>query len=147
LMAPQMIGSSIMFGIEKHKYLLYMIIAEGIFNVILSVIFVNLYGLIGIAYGTIIPQIFIYLFVVPKIIDSIVKLEIIRFHFRHLFYSILGFGLTFLVSKVIYGFISPKNWTGLTIEVSIVVTITFLIGYRIFGKDITKMLFSRMKNV
>jgi len=81
---------TILIALEKTKMVLYISIMETILNIILSVIFVQYFGLIGIAFGTVLAYLFekiaiaIYLFFQHEI--SFSKYTPVRWF---LFYSIL----------------------------------------------------------
>ena len=55
VMWAQAASGRVLFGISKHKTWAYVTMAEGISNLILSIILVRPYGIIGDAYGTAIP--------------------------------------------------------------------------------------------
>jgi len=57
---PQQICLAVLLGLSKHKYMSYVSLTTGIVNVIFSIALVGRYGIIGVAVGTIVPQIFIY---------------------------------------------------------------------------------------
>src|ERR1039457_1206567 len=52
----QYISALILVGMAKHKVLAYVTLAEGIANLLLSIILVRKIGLIGVAWGTVIPH-------------------------------------------------------------------------------------------
>jgi O-antigen/teichoic acid export membrane protein len=53
---PQYVSALVLSGMAKHKVLAYMILLEGVANLVLSVILVRKIGLIGVAWGTAIPD-------------------------------------------------------------------------------------------
>jgi len=55
LMWAQAASGRVLFGISKHRTWAFVTLAEGICNLILSIILVRPYGIIGDAYGTAIP--------------------------------------------------------------------------------------------
>jgi len=57
---------TVLYAKAKHHYFAKVNIMEGIANLILSVIFVQKYGIIGVAIGTAIPTIFVKTFLLPK---------------------------------------------------------------------------------
>ena len=63
----QIIGNSILYAIEKHRYLLYLTLAEAGLKLILSILLVKGYGLIGLAWGTTLPQLLFYAFIYPAL--------------------------------------------------------------------------------
>ena len=63
LTIPQIIGMSqyvsalVLAGMARHKVLAYLVLAEGLLNLILSIILVRRIGLVGVAWGTVIPDV------------------------------------------------------------------------------------------
>ncbi len=55
LMWAQAASGRVLFGISKHKTWAFVTLAEGVCNLILSIILVRPYGIVGDAYGTAIP--------------------------------------------------------------------------------------------
>lgn len=55
----------VLYGLSKHKVLAYWRIGEAVINLLLSIVLIQYYGLIGVAYGTAIPHIFIALVFLP----------------------------------------------------------------------------------
>jgi O-antigen/teichoic acid export membrane protein len=62
---PQYVSSLVLGGMAKHKPLAYMVLLEGIANLILSVILVRKMGIIGVAWGTVIPDVLCMGILVP----------------------------------------------------------------------------------
>jgi O-antigen/teichoic acid export membrane protein len=61
----QYVSSLVLAGMAKHKLLAYFILAEGIANLILSIVLVRRIGLAGVAWGTVIPDILCMAVIVP----------------------------------------------------------------------------------
>ena len=61
----QYISSLILVGMAKHQVLAYIALAEGIANLILSIILIRKIGVIGVAWGTVIPHFISTALVVP----------------------------------------------------------------------------------
>jgi O-antigen/teichoic acid export membrane protein len=53
---PQYSSSLILASMARHKALAYMVLAEGIVNLALSIVLVQKMGIIGVAWGTVIPH-------------------------------------------------------------------------------------------
>ena len=62
---PQYVSALILGGMARHKTLAYIILAEGVANLILSVVLVQKIGLIGVAWGTVIPNVICTGLIVP----------------------------------------------------------------------------------
>jgi O-antigen/teichoic acid export membrane protein len=63
--ALQAAPSTLLYGISKHKPYAIIVVAEGIVNLLLSIVLVKRYGIIGVALGTTIPMFFTSFFIVP----------------------------------------------------------------------------------
>lgn len=61
----QYISALILVGMAKHKVLAYVTLVEGIANLVLSIILVRKIGLIGVAWGTVIPHAIATTLVIP----------------------------------------------------------------------------------
>lgn len=68
-------ASSIAFGIEKHKTVAIWSIGEGVANLTLSIILVHWYGIIGVAFGTMVPSLFVHIVLWPRYISKLVNLS------------------------------------------------------------------------
>ena len=62
---PQNVSALILAGMAKHKFLAYLILAEGLVNLILSIILIRRMGLIGVAWGTAIPDVICTALIIP----------------------------------------------------------------------------------
>lgn len=71
----QIIGNSILFAIEKHKYLFYLTIAEAIAKLILAFCLIEPLGLIGVAWATSIPQLLFYALAYPILMGRVLSLK------------------------------------------------------------------------
>ena len=76
---PQMISNSVLFGISKHKALSIAASASGAVNLILSIALVQIYGLIGVAIGTALPQILLCGVFTPLYTNRVIGQPIGRF--------------------------------------------------------------------
>jgi O-antigen/teichoic acid export membrane protein len=132
---PQMIASSVLFGTEKHKYLLFIIIVEGVLNLVLSVILVRWYGLQGIAYGTIIPQVLIYLVVVPRVIRAVVGFNLRRYYRFMLMSAASAFAFSAVLSHLAKTLLPPTNWGIFFGEAALVAILTLMGARMVFDAE------------
>jgi len=71
LTIPQFTGMSqymsalVLAGMAKHKVLAYLVLAEGAANLVLSIVLIRKMGLIGVAWGTVIPDVICTALVIP----------------------------------------------------------------------------------
>jgi len=61
----QYMATLVLAGMAKHKVLAYLVFAEGLVNLVLSIILVRKMGLIGVAWGTVIPDVILTAVVIP----------------------------------------------------------------------------------
>ena len=65
LSACQRPSMSILFAVSRHRVLAYILVAEGLVNLLLSVLLVGPYGIIGVAAGSAIPSIINWSLIMP----------------------------------------------------------------------------------
>jgi len=91
LMIMQAASSRVLFGMGKHQMLAKVTLAEGIANLVLSIVLVRKFGIVGDALGTAIPLTCTVLFFLPLHLCRLLKLRLLSY-LRHSF--LLPFGLT-----------------------------------------------------
>jgi len=91
VMLMQAASSRVLFGMGKHQMLAKVTLAEGIANLVLSLILVRKFGIVGDAVGTAIPLTCTILFFLPHHLCRLLKLRL-GSYLRHAF--LLPFGLT-----------------------------------------------------
>ena len=62
---PQIIGNAVLFGIGKHRYILYVVTCEAAAKIILALMLIKPYGLLGMAIASAVPQFILYLSLYP----------------------------------------------------------------------------------
>jgi O-antigen/teichoic acid export membrane protein len=62
----QSASPKILYGMARHRTLAFVWLAEGVVNLILSIVLLRYYGVIGVALGTTIPQLCTSLFFLPE---------------------------------------------------------------------------------
>jgi O-antigen/teichoic acid export membrane protein len=75
----------LLFGISKHKYYAIANCCEGILNLILSIILVNIYGIYGVAMATMIEMIIFKLLIQPVYTCRAISLTAYDYYFRTIF--------------------------------------------------------------
>jgi O-antigen/teichoic acid export membrane protein len=78
--APHQTLSSVLYGLEKHKMLAYFRVGEAISNLLLSIILLQYYGIIGVAFGTAIPHILLTAVILPIYTTKVVGMGLIRYY-------------------------------------------------------------------
>jgi len=117
---PQAVGNSVLYGIERHKQILYVIIIEGLLNVGLSLVLLRRYGIYGVALGTLIPQCLLYLLVMPRIIQGLLKIRLLTFYLAVFKSAGLAFGIALGLSFSIRAVMTPSNWLVFWGEIALV---------------------------
>jgi O-antigen/teichoic acid export membrane protein len=54
---PQYLSVTVLGGMAKHRMLAYLVLVEGVANLVLSIILIRKIGLVGVAWGTVIPNV------------------------------------------------------------------------------------------
>ncbi|MBI4680233.1 MAG: oligosaccharide flippase family protein [Nitrospirae bacterium] len=76
---PQMISHGVLKGISKHKIFAYILIAEAVANLGISVFLAKSLGIEGVALGTAIPLIIVNTIIVPMYTCRVLKLNILSY--------------------------------------------------------------------
>ena len=80
LSLPQMTANSVLLGLSKHKALFKVLLIEAVANLSLSIFLVNVIGLVGVAWGTAIPQLLIHTLVYPRVFQKIMGDDLRSFY-------------------------------------------------------------------
>jgi len=62
---PQYVSAMILAGMARHKVLARLVLVEGLVNLILSIILIRKMGLVGVAWGTVIPDVICTAVIIP----------------------------------------------------------------------------------
>ena len=82
LSAPQWMFSSVLYGLSRHRLIAALRVVEGVVNLGLSIVLVQIIGLPGVALGTAIPSIIIVMFVLPVMAARVIGLDLRRYYFE-----------------------------------------------------------------
>ncbi|MCX6826362.1 MAG: oligosaccharide flippase family protein [candidate division Zixibacteria bacterium] len=132
---PSAIGEAILYGIERHKNFLHIILVEGVLNLSLSLLLVQKYGMYGVAYGTIMAQVIVYLFIMPWILRPILGFALIPYYFSIMKATILAFGASISLSYLCRLILSPVKWRYFFVEIIAVALLIVLLGYFLIDKE------------
>jgi len=72
--ACQRPSMSILFAVSRHRVLAYILVAEGLANLLLSILLVQHYGIIGVAVGTAIPTMINYSVIIPLYVCHVLEI-------------------------------------------------------------------------
>ncbi|GEM_PF-1129274 len=136
----QAVSISIFYGIERHKYLLYLLLAEGISNLVLSVILVRWYGVTGIVLGTIIPQIPVYFILMPMTLSRILGTSFGSYFLTLVKGAFFASALTMAAALLMRQAAGIENWLMLSANVAAVSAFSAYGCIMILGKRDLAML-------
>jgi O-antigen/teichoic acid export membrane protein len=112
-------AGAILYGMNKHKILALLVFLEAILNILLSIIFINNFGIIGVAWGTAIPIILVYTFILPLYVCNKVELPLIKY-IKDAFWKPIKGGIFFAVCLMILNELCLESlWLIFTIKIAI----------------------------
>lgn len=79
LMLAQSVAGRTLWGLAKHKTLAWVVMAEGVANLILSIILVRRYGIVGDAIGTAIPLVCTQVFFIPVHLCRLLGIQVFTY--------------------------------------------------------------------
>ncbi|MBN2226522.1 MAG: oligosaccharide flippase family protein [candidate division Zixibacteria bacterium] len=139
---PQAVANSVLYGIERHKHILYIIVIEGVANVGLSLVLMRYYGIYGVAVGTLIPQCFLYAVVMPRIIKRLLGIRLAGFYAAALKASATALGLSLSLSYAMRMICTPSDWLILAAEIGVVVLGLAIGAFWLIGRDDWRVILS-----
>jgi len=89
-------SNNVLYALSKHRYLAVVNIIEGFTNLTLSIILIQSYGIIGVAFGTALPIIITRIFVLPSYMCRCIDLPVKVYFMKNI--SILLFTSIYLVA-------------------------------------------------
>lgn len=128
---PQIIGNAVLFGLEKHKYLLLALIIEATLKLILSLTLIGRYGAVGMAVATASAQVLTCLTVYPAIMSRALEIPFARLLLTQVRFSALAVVVTVPVSLGVIFLVSPDNWQTFFFDTLSVALFGALAGYRL----------------
>jgi O-antigen/teichoic acid export membrane protein len=125
---PQYVSALVLAGMAKHRAFAYFALAEGIANVVLSVILVQRMGLIGVAWGTAITHLVNTTVVVPLYTLSVLKLSV-REYFVKAFLRPLVCAVPLAALGYRFSLLETASWPIFAAEASAMCGVFGLISY------------------
>ncbi len=132
---PQLVGHAILFGIERHRRLLFVLVIEAALKVILAIFLIPRFGLLGMAAAVSLPQIAIFTTIYPLLVSRALKLPLTRILATESVAALSGTVITAAFALGAHWAIVPFTWTRLAIGIAIVVTAVMLGAWRILLPD------------
>jgi len=126
---PQYISAMILVGMARHKKLAFVVMAEGIANLLLSIILIRRVGLIGVAWGTAIPHLLSTGVVIPiltlRALDMRWRDYFLRAFLRPLVAAAPSAALCFTFSRLV---LRPA-WAAFGLEVAAIACVSGIASY------------------
>ena len=123
---PQILGNSVLLGLDKHRYLLIVLILEVTVKVILALVLIKPYGLIGMAVATAVPQVILYTTIYPHYVARELGLTYSQSMRPILISGLIAVLVTGVVGALLNFWIPPWSWKMLFINVGIIVIVNVL---------------------
>ncbi len=127
---PQILGNAVLFGMGRHKYLLWTLAAEAGLKLALAIPLTLRYGAVGMAVATAIPQILLYTAVYPVIVSRQLGLsarEVIRTLVRN---ALVALMVTLPIGFAVKLLISPDTWPLLILDIGVVTAVAGFVALR-----------------
>lgn len=102
--------SGVLYGLGRHRVVALSRIFEGVFNLALSIVLVKLLGLIGIALGTIIPQMIVVGIVLPMTLPRFVPVVLREYYVSTYVRPLLAAAPFALVCWYIARYLTPASF-------------------------------------
>ena len=126
---PQIIGNAVLFGIGKHRYILYVVICEAVAKIILALCLIGPYGLLGMAVASALPQFILYLSLYPYFMSRVLGLSFMRLMSRVLGMGLLAAVVTVVVSTGMRIIWPPLSWLAFAFNVIVVLVCLMLTAW------------------
>jgi O-antigen/teichoic acid export membrane protein len=117
---PQYVPALILAGMARHRALAYLSLVEGVANVALSVILVQRYGLIGVAWATVIPNLVFSAVTVPWYTIRILNLSWREYIVRAWLRPVLCAAIAAVIGFVVLPLPGKLTWASFVVEALIV---------------------------
>ncbi len=125
----QYVSALVLAGMAKHRVLAYLVLAEGFANLVLSVILVRKIGLVGVAWGTVIPDVICTAVVVPWYTLRILKLKVREYVVRAFVRPVIGAvpiaGIAYAFSRLV----DTPTWSLFGCEVAVISGVFAILSY------------------
>ena len=107
---PQIIGNSILFGVDKHRYILQVLVGEVIIKIGLSIILVPRYGITGMALAAAVPQLLLYTTAYPYLLSKAISIRPARILSTSLGSGLVAVMVCYPIALLAERFVPPLTW-------------------------------------
>ncbi len=118
---PQILGNSILLGLDKHRYLLIVLSLEAGLKIILALLLIKPYGIIGMAIASAAPQILLYTTIYPQYVSKVLRISYSQGMRPVLFTGMIAVFVTAVTAYFLHLWLPPWTWTSFAINIAIVV--------------------------
>lgn len=126
---PQIIGNAVLFGLEKHKFLLAALACEAVLKLTLSLALIGPYGAAGMAAATAAAQIVACLSVYPYVMSRVLNVSLRRLLLTQIKSGLLAAVVTIPVAAALSHLLPPSGWPLLFANVFIVTIVSAVVGF------------------
>lgn len=126
---PQIIGNAVLFGLERHRYLLLVFSIEAIAKVLLAVWLTDKFGLVGMAWAGVIPQVILYTTLYPWLISRVLSLSVWKILSTSLLPGIRVAVITLPAAYFARELIEPTSWFSFGFVVAVVTLTSAIPAY------------------
>ncbi len=120
ILLPQIIGHSILFGIEQHGKLLIVLVIESILKLGLSIYLIPRYGLSGMAIAVSAPQVILFSTLFPFLVSRALGLSYFRVIGTTLLSGLVGLAIALPLAWSANWAIVPDTWVNFFVGIGMV---------------------------
>ncbi|MCP4685419.1 MAG: oligosaccharide flippase family protein [bacterium] len=107
---PQIIGNAVLFATDRHGLLLRVLVLEAALKIILSLILIQKYGLIGMAFAAAVPQLLLYVSLYPVMLGRALNISTATIMLTSLRSGLMAMFATLPVVVIVRQLLPPTNW-------------------------------------
>ncbi len=126
---PHIIGNSVLFGVGRHKFLLWVLMAEAALKIILSIFLIEPYGPVGMAIAVVAPQVILYTTAYPFLLSRVVGARYYLVLITGLVTGLFAIVISWPASYLLKLWFPPETWPNLLLNIVSVTLIAIVAGY------------------
>ena len=111
-------GGAVLYGLNRHRYLAFIISGEALLKVILCLVLIPSHGILGSALGTAIPELVASLVVFPILMTRIIKVSLGSYLKESFFPPLVSALPAIALVLILKTFSPPTSWSSLVFEAS-----------------------------
>lgn len=126
---PQIIGNSVLFGIERHRYLFYVLLCEAVLKIGLSLLLIQEYGALGMAVAAAAPQVVLYLTLYPYFMSKVLGHSVGSMLTVSIRSGIIALVATAVTGLILRSLLFPDTWGIFAIEILVTALVAASIAW------------------